>query len=916
MSRVLRKIIASVATVAIMGTAINVAPLAVRAEVTYPITNDENTIFLDGSLNNYLFDKYDTDHDDNLFKDECDAVEELDLGEVSIGDAGLAGLEAFVNLQVLKFGDENYLSLTNVDLSPYKELTTITGSSNTSVKSMNLSGLTKLESVEWKESVLQNIDVSGCTSLKTLDVSDNELESLDVSDCTSLSVLKCSRQVGPDHLKYLDIMNNANLQAAYSEDGEKSAWSSGNEITYTSEANVLVVDESVVVKASTIRDIKFSFTAPAVTDIGYNVKLNNTIFCNGVYGVDQDCDSALTEPKFKAATTYHYYAAIAAESGCSFADVSQMRLIVNDEMIDPSQTDDYAIRYYEGVILVYGTFTTDNNKAAQSITALDLALQVGQKGTIAASTDGDGTLSYSVEEGDTIASVNSSTGEVTALSAGTATIKIVASETGCYYGASTTITVTVSPKPDQVIDAPEEIGLIVGETKAIGATVSVGDGKLSYVSTDPEIVSVDENGNVTALKEAGTKPIYIQITAAGTDDYSETTIAVKVVIAEPTATPTATATPTPSETPATPTPTATPTEKPATPTPTKEPTKAPATPTPTTKPTDKPTPTPDDGKISVANAKVEFQFKEFTFYGDPIKPGIAVFVNGKQLKGKVDFTGELKDNDKIGTASITIVGQGDYKDEVTKTFKIVAPTVVCGKKLDVPGEGITGSSWNTSNKTIATVSDKGVITGKQAGSATISYKADGKTKKFTVQVLYKDVKKASDFWYEPTNALTAMGVVKGYDKQTNFKPGNDCTRGQMVTFLWRLAGQPAPKSTSTNFKDIKKSDYFYKPVLCAVEKGITTCISKTKFGPSGVCTRAQTVTFLWRMAGKPDPKSDKNPFKDVKAKDYFYKATIWASENSIVAGYKDGTFKPSGKCLRRQMVTFLYKYDNNVNKKS
>ena len=117
------------------------------------------------------------------------------------------------------------------------------------------------------------------------------------------------------------------------------------------------------------------------------------------------------------------------------------------------------------------------------------------------------------------------------------------------------------------------------------------------------------------------------------------------------------------------------------------------------------------------------------------------------------------------------------------------------------------------------------------------------------------------------------------------------------------------------FKDVKKGSYYYKAVLWAVENGITTGITKTKFGPSGVCTRAQTVTFLWRMAGKPDPVSSKNKFIDVKSKDYFYKAVLWASEKKIVAGYKNKTFKPQGKCLRRQMVTFLYKYDKYINKK-
>ena len=184
-----------------------------------------------------------------------------------------------------------------------------------------------------------------------------------------------------------------------------------------------------------------------------------------------------------------------------------------------------------------------------------------------------------------------------------------------------------------------------------------------------------------------------------------------------------------------------------------------------------------------------------------------------------------------------------------------------------------------------------------------------------ITVLYKDVTKESDFWYSPTNYLTAAGVVKGYDNQTLFKPGNDCTRAQMLTFMWRLAGCPNPKNNNCTFPDVKPENYFYKPVLWAVEKGITTGYDDNTFRPQTVCTRAQTVTFLWRMAGKPNPKSTVNKFSDVHTTDYYYKATLWASENKILAGYDDGTFRPKGECLRRQMVTFLYKYDKYVNKK-
>ena len=220
------------------------------------------------------------------------------------------------------------------------------------------------------------------------------------------------------------------------------------------------------------------------------------------------------------------------------------------------------------------------------------------------------------------------------------------------------------------------------------------------------------------------------------------------------------------------------------------------------------------------------------------------------------------------------------------------------------------TSWTSSNKNVATVTDKGLVTAKQAGPVVLKGKAGSTTITLTLGVLYKDVTNQKDFWYTPTYVLTDQNVVKGYDKQTKFKPGNECSRAQMITFLWRLNNSPAPKISSVKFSDIKKSAYYYKAVLWAVEKGIVS--NAAKFKPNDVCTRGMTVTFLYRMAGQPSIGNTKNPFKDVKTSDYFYNAVIWASKNKIVAGYKDGTFKPKGKCLRRQMVTFLYKYEKNI----
>ena len=245
-------------------------------------------------------------------------------------------------------------------------------------------------------------------------------------------------------------------------------------------------------------------------------------------------------------------------------------------------------------------------------------------------------------------------------------------------------------------------------------------------------------------------------------------------------------------------------------------------------------------------------------------------------------------------------------------------TVICGKNLTLKAT-LKGSTskivWKSSDTKVATVDSNGKINAKMAGAVTITASAAGKSASCKVTVLYKDVTNSKDFWYAPTNYLTAKGVVKGYDNQTKFKPANKCTRAQMVTFIWRLMGEPKPKTSKCKFSDVKKTDYFYKACIWGNENHIVEGYKDGTFGPQIVCARKHAVTFLWRLAGQPAPKAKTNKFKDVKKIDYFYKATLWASETNILAGYSDGTFRPNGDCLRRQMVTFLYKYDKFVNGK-
>ena len=172
---------------------------------------------------------------------------------------------------------------------------------------------------------------------------------------------------------------------------------------------------------------------------------------------------------------------------------------------------------------------------------------------------------------------------------------------------------------------------------------------------------------------------------------------------------------------------------------------------------------------------------------------------------------------------------------------------------------------------------------------------------------FVDVKEG-DYFYNAV--LWAVGhdpqITNGTDK-THFSPNAKCTRGQVVTFLWRAKGCPEPTTSNNPFNDVKSGEYYYKAVLWAVGNEITSGTDKTHFSPNAKCTRGQVVTFLWRTEGKPSPTSTENPFKDVTGGYYYYDAVLWAVENKITAGTSADKFSPNATCTRGQVVTFLYR---------
>lgn len=168
---------------------------------------------------------------------------------------------------------------------------------------------------------------------------------------------------------------------------------------------------------------------------------------------------------------------------------------------------------------------------------------------------------------------------------------------------------------------------------------------------------------------------------------------------------------------------------------------------------------------------------------------------------------------------------------------------------------------------------------------------------------FDDVKPGA-FYFDAVRWAVENGITNGTGKNT-FSPNDVCSRYQIVMFLWRAAGQPEAKA-AVSFADVKPGDIFYEAVQWAVERGITKGTSSTSFSPFTPCTRGQIVTFLYRSAGSPKVSGACN-FSDVSSGSFCHDAVIWASTEGITNGTSAGRFSPNEGCTRAQVVTFLYR---------
>lgn len=270
-----------------------------------------------------------------------------------------------------------------------------------------------------------------------------------------------------------------------------------------------------------------------------------------------------------------------------------------------------------------------------------------------------------------------------------------------------------------------------------------------------------------------------------------------------------------------------------------------------------------------------------------------------------------------GTVTYVEPSSGGGSNSSSRRYDVSAPSVKHG---DVTVSPKTASKGDT--VTITVKPDSGyeldTLTVKDASGSKIKVKdkGDGKftftmpASKVTVSAEFAEIEtldfadvSTDAYYYEAVKWAAKKGITGGTGDGT-FNPNGSCTRAHIVTFLWRAAGSPEPKST-VSFADVPAGSYYAKAVAWAVENGITLGTGDGTFSPNATCTRAQSVTFLYRALGTAP--TTVNGFTDVTADAFYADAVAWAVESGVTNGTTDSTFSPNNGCTRAQIVTFLYR---------
>ena len=290
---------------------------------------------------------------------------------------------------------------------------------------------------------------------------------------------------------------------------------------------------------------------------------------------------------------------------------------------------------------------------------------------------------------------------------------------------------------------------------------------------------------------------------------------------------------------------------------------------------------------------------------------VVIDLNGYTITGTDSPWGGYNHVLEVWSGSLTVI---DSSAEGTGRVDAVnggaAVYIESGGTFILNSGTLEGSIWNSGGEVII---NGGTLEGKitnyggeviiNGGTVNgVSYDTDTDT---AAESAFTDVS-ADAYYYDAVDWAVGKGITTGTGDGTTFSPDDSCTRGQVVTFLYRAAGEPEVSGADNPFGDVSSGDYYYDAVLWAVENGITTGTSGTTFSPDETCTRGQVVTFLYRYAGT-EAADTANPFADVDSSDYFYTPVLWAVENGITTGTTGTTFSPDETCTRGQVVTFLYR---------
>ena len=319
-----------------------------------------------------------------------------------------------------------------------------------------------------------------------------------------------------------------------------------------------------------------------------------------------------------------------------------------------------------------------------------------------------------------------------------------------------------------------------------------------------------------------------------------------------------------------------------------------------------------DAAIAKANALNKNDYKDFS----GVEAAVKAVVRGKNITEQSEVDKMAKAIEDAINALVRRSSGGDDSDptyaiEVGKDIR--NGTVTANRRYAERGDTVTITVKPDDGFKLddLTVTDKNgnelKLTDKGNGKYTFTMPA-GKVEINAAFVKEVETSPFSDvstsaYYYEAVKWAQEKGITGGIGNGL-FGPNQPCTRAQIVTFLWRAAGSPEPKAMSS-FADVSTDAYYAKAVAWAVENGITTGTGDGKFSPDATCTRAQSVTFLFRAIGKlVDSKAE---FSDVLTDSYYANAVAWAVENGVTNGIGDGLFGPDNSCTRAQIVTFLYR---------